>query len=114
MAGNVRTEHPHVVRVREAGAESPIIKGTRLSVALIAALYNRGETPAGLMILYPNLTPSALYDALSYYFDHKAEVDQEIRENDPEQVLAEIRSDPGMVEVRPGHFERMVASPAGT
>jgi len=83
-----------------------VVKGTGLSVSLIAALFNRGETPAGLLSLYPNLTPGALYDAISYYFDHKVDIDQEVRQDDPDLVLAELRRDAGLIEVSPGRFRR--------
>ncbi|MBI2910447.1 MAG: DUF433 domain-containing protein [Chloroflexi bacterium] len=104
MATGTRTEHPHIVVVKRAGGDSAFIKGTKLSVSLIAALFNRGETPAGLLSLYPNLTPGSLYDAISYYFDHKADIDQEIYQDSPDQVLAELRRDAALIEVRPGKF----------
>lgn len=104
MATGTQTEHPHIVVVRRAGGDRAMIKGTSLPVALIAALFNRGETTAGLLSLYPNLTPGALYDAISYYFDHKADIDEEIYQDTPDQVLAELRRDAGLMEVSPGRF----------
>jgi len=104
MAAEAGTGHPHLVVARGAGGEQAVVKGTGLSVALIAALFNRGWTPAGLLCLYPNLTPSDLYDAISYYFDHKAEIYQEIHDDTPDQVLAGLRRDAGLVEVSPGGF----------
>lgn len=106
MATGTRTEHPHIVVARGAGGDQAIVKGTRLSVVLLASLLNRGETPNGILSLYPNLSPGALYDALSYYFDHKEEIDREIQAGDLDRVLGELRSDPGMVEVGPGRFRR--------
>jgi hypothetical protein len=29
---------------------------------------------------FPHLTPAQVHDALSYYYDHRAEIDQEISE----------------------------------
>lgn len=106
MAPITRTEHPHIVVVHGAGGDEAIVKGTRLSVALLAGLLNRGESPDGILSLYPSLSPGALYDALSYYFDHKAEIDRQIQAGTPEEVLGELRSDPEMVEVGPGTFRR--------
>ena len=113
MLAEARTEHPHVVVVRRDGGERAVIKGTGLSVSLIAALFNRGETPAGLLSLYPNLTPGALYDAISYYFDHKADIDREIHQDTPDQVLAELRREAGLIEVSPGRFRRKKAARTG-
>src|SRR3972149_804624 len=104
MATGTRTEHPHVVVLKRAGGESAVVKGTRIPVALIANLFNRGETPAGLLSLYPNLAPGALYDAISYYFDHKAEIDQEIYDDSPDRVIAALRADAALIEVAPGVF----------
>src|SRR3990170_6608205 len=104
MVSKVRTEHPHVVVSRGAGGDRATVRGTSLSVALVAALFNSGETPAGLLAMYPNLTPAALYDAISYYFDHKARIDGDIYSDNADQVLAELRSDPKLLEVSPGKF----------
>ena len=38
---------------------------------------------------YPYLNPAALYDAISYYFDHRQEIEAEIRQNRIAQVLAD-------------------------
>ena len=61
--------------------------------------------PTAGVVTFP-LTAAALYDALSYYFDHKAEIDQEIRRNDTDRFFASLRNDPDWVETRPGSFQR--------
>lgn len=91
--------------VRGAGDEA-VVKGTWLSVLLLAALLNRGETPDGILSLYPNLSAASLYDALSYYFEHKDQFDREIQAGALDRVLGELRNDPQMVEVGPGRFCR--------
>lgn len=106
MAPVTKTEHPHIVVVHGTGGDEAVVKGTRLSVALLAGLLNRGETPEGLLSLYPSLSSAALYDALSYYFDHKEEIDREIQTGSPAQVLGELRGDADMVEVGQGRFHR--------
>ncbi len=113
MATGTRIEHTHIKVVHGAGGDEATVKGTRLSVALLAELLNRGETPDGILSLYPNLLPGALYDALSYYFDHKENIDREIRAGAPERVLGQLRSDPEMVEVSPGTFRRRKAFGTG-
>lgn len=91
---------------RGASGDQAVVKDTSLSVVLLASLLNRGETPDGILSLYPSLSPGALYDALSYYFDHKEEIDREKQAGDPDRVLGELRDDPEMVEVGPGRFRR--------
>ena len=55
MSIEAGTELPHIVVSGGEGGEPPIIRGTGLSVALIAALFNRGETPERMLLLFPNL-----------------------------------------------------------
>ena len=70
----VMTEHPHVVRL---GAVAHI-RGTRLPVRVIAQLYRSGDLVEDILRAYPHLTATAIHDALSYYLDHRAEIEQEI------------------------------------
>jgi uncharacterized protein (DUF433 family) len=104
MVASVQTEHPYVIRVQGPGGEQARVKGTGISVALIAALFNRGETTSGLLAMYPSLTPAALYDALSHYFDHKAEIDAEIDGNDSDRMISRLRSNSDLIEISPGKF----------
>jgi uncharacterized protein (DUF433 family) len=38
----------------------------------------QGMTPEELVREFPHLTLAQVYDALSYYYDHKEEIDQEM------------------------------------
>ena len=103
-AADVKTEYPHIVRRPGVVGGRPRIEGTRLPVWQIANLWQMGENVADLLEAYPHLNPAALHSALAYYWDHKDEVDAEIEENRPENVLAALRRDPNVVEERPGTF----------
>jgi uncharacterized protein (DUF433 family) len=81
MSDEIATEHPHIVRRPGVIGGSPAIRGTRIGVRNIAFLWNDGETVAGILEYYPHLQASWVYDAISYYLDHRAEIDEEIREN---------------------------------
>jgi len=52
-----------------------------------------GITPAGANDGNPNLathlSAAAVYDAISYYLDHRAEIEQEIAAHRIESILAE-------------------------
>jgi uncharacterized protein (DUF433 family) len=78
------TEHPHVVRV----AGVPMLRGTRLSVRLIAQQHRAGDGVDEIVLSYPQLEPAAIHDAISYYLDHRAEIEQEIAAQRMEAVLA--------------------------
>ncbi len=75
------TEHPYIVRVPGICGGRPIIKGTRISVRHIAQLYKAGELVEEIAQAHPHLKAAAIYDAISYYLDHQAEIEQEIAEN---------------------------------
>src|SRR3990170_1740120 len=75
MTAELKTEHPHVVRVPGVLGGEPVIAGTRVGVAFIARLLQAGEEPSDIVAAYPNLVPAAIYDAISYYLDHRDEID---------------------------------------
>jgi uncharacterized protein (DUF433 family) len=69
------TEHPHVVRTPGVEGGRPHVRGTGLSVELLAGFYRLGAAPDELLLAYPQLSAAGLYDALSYYHDHRLELD---------------------------------------
>lgn len=40
-----------------------------------------GQTPDDMLHAYPYLVPAAVYDAISYYVDHREESEAQIAEN---------------------------------
>lgn len=70
----------------------PIIKGTNLRVVtLISSHLYRGLSPEELAINFA-LDLGQVYAALAYYYQHKAEIDTEIRQDSAkaESLLAEL------------------------
>lgn len=84
MAISRKTEHPHIVRTEGIVGGRPRIGGTRISVELIARYFKMGESPDDIILMYPNLKPAAVYDAISYYLDHQEEMEREMAELDEE------------------------------
>jgi len=72
------TEHPHVVQMPGMRGGRPHVRGTGLTIALIARFHRMGVSPDELLTTYPQISPAGLYDALSYYHDHRDEIDQQI------------------------------------
>jgi uncharacterized protein (DUF433 family) len=65
----------------------PIVAGTTLRVSDLAAYHIfAGLTPDQLSAQF-DLDLSRVYAALAYYFQHKAEIDAEIRENEDQADL---------------------------
>ncbi len=73
----------HIVRDEGICGGQPRIAGTRIKVQHIALEYvGLGWTPDQILDAHPGLTLAQLHAALSYYFDHKDEVDKTIREDE--------------------------------
>jgi uncharacterized protein (DUF433 family) len=81
-----RTEHPHIVRREGVCGGRPTIEGSRISVDNLALWLKEGYTPADMTEAYPHVTPAAIYDALSYYYDHKKWFDDFLAESTPEKL----------------------------
>lgn len=87
-----KTEHPHIVRVEGVCGGEPIIQGTRIPVWLIAGWMKDGYGPEWVQReIYPHLTLAQIYDALSYYHDHPAEIDGALAVNTPPEEELEHR-----------------------
>ncbi len=79
----VLTEHPHIARYAGVQGGTPVIAGTRLDVATLAAYHTRHGYPVEqLLEAYPNITPAQMHDAISYYYDHKDEIEVLILERE--------------------------------
>ncbi len=72
--------HPYISSSQEIGRGRPIIAGTRTRVANIVAYYKLGLSPEELAREFPHLSLSQIHDALSYYYEHRREIDSEIDE----------------------------------
>lgn len=57
---------------------APVIVGTGVRVLDVAVRYEvMGQSPEEIMVALPHLTLSQIHAALSYYFSHKSELDNE-------------------------------------
>ena len=75
--------HPHITSDPEVCGGSPRLTGTRIAVrTVVTATLLHGVTPEELLQQYPHLTLAAIYDALSYYYDHRETIDREIAEHE--------------------------------
>lgn len=75
----------------------PVLSGTTMKVVeLVMAQKAYGWSPEELHFQHPYLPLSQIYSALSYYWDHKAEMDEDIEQRSRyvAQVCQEIGSGP--------------------
>ena len=70
--------HAYIVQTPGICGGRPAIKGTRITVADIAFRHRRGEGVDEMLEAWPHLTPAQVHDALSYYYDHQAQIDAEV------------------------------------
>jgi len=83
----VKTEHPYIVRKSRACGGSPIIDGSRITVRLIAQFVKTGSSAEEILASYPHLSLAQIHDAISYYFDHREEIEQDIEDNKIKNIL---------------------------
>lgn len=75
--------HPYIVSEKHTCGGSPRIEGTRITVrTVVIAVLLQGQTVEEFLAHYPHLTLANIYDALSYYYDHRADIDREIAEHE--------------------------------
>lgn len=76
------TKRPHIVRKPGPRGGEPLIHDTALSVRTIVQRVRAGESPEQIAQIFPMLTLTQVYAALSYYHEHPAEIETYIRENE--------------------------------
>jgi uncharacterized protein (DUF433 family) len=82
------TGHPYIVKNDEILSGEPIIVGTRTPVRAIVENWRRGLAPEEIPSHLPHLTLAQVFDALSYFSDHQAEIMHHITRNRiPEELI---------------------------
>lgn len=71
----------YVTRTPGVCGGRPIVRGTRVTVSAVAGFHKLGLSADEILAALPHLTPAQVYEALSYYYDHVAEIEQEVQEN---------------------------------
>lgn len=77
-----RSLDAYIVTTPDALGGRPRIAGTRISVAQIAMAYLRAEESVSTLAEDYDLSPAQIHAAMAYYFDHKAEIDRALDEDE--------------------------------
>lgn len=78
----------YVTRNAEILNREPIITGTRTSVRAIVGLWQLGIMPEEILNHLPHLTLAQVFDALSFYLDNQAEINEYIKQNQvPDELV---------------------------
>jgi len=75
------TEHRYVVRDDNILGGEPIVRGTRTPVRAVVELRRIGVTSEEIPGRIPHLGLAQVFDALSYFADHQAEIQGHIDRN---------------------------------
>ena len=76
-----RTLHRYIVSNDAILSGEPIIEGTRTPVRSVVEKWRLGIQSEEIPNHLPHLSPAQVFDALSYYLDHQAEIDEYIERN---------------------------------
>ena len=90
----VTKEYIYITRRKEILDGEPIVEGTRTPVRAIVELWRVGINPEEIVCKFPHLTLAQVFEALSFYSDHKEEINKYIAENIiPENLIDPIVKD---------------------
>lgn len=77
----VVTEHPYIVKDTKILGGEPVIQKTRTPVRAVVEWWKFGATPEEIKENLPHLSLGQIFDALSYFDDHRKEVENYIAKN---------------------------------
>ena len=87
------------------GPDDIRIKGTRVGIETVIRAFSDGHSPEMIQQTYPTLTLEQVYAVITYYLQHRSELDDYVRrldawayqqrakqqENDPPEVIRRVR-----------------------
>jgi len=80
MPRRAPARHPYVTKVPGVQGGEPVIRGTRFPVrSVVEYVLRQGMTPEEVVREWTFLSLAQVHDALSYYYDHRAEITGHIR-----------------------------------
>ena len=89
MSVGVFTAYRYVTTDPNICGGRPIIAGTRTPIQTIINYYKQGLSVEEILEGLPHLTPAQVYEALSYYHDHTAEIERTIEASRVENLLVQ-------------------------
>ena len=85
-----KTKHAYIECVEGVQGGQPVISGTRTPVKSIVVYHHMGSAPEEIQTKLSHLNLAQIYDALSYYYDHKDELDLDIESDSEEKIKQEF------------------------
>ncbi len=82
---------PHIEQRETPFGPRAMIRGTRVAVAHVAGFLDGGFSVEEIVSeALPDVPPAAIYEALTYYYEHQAEIEADWTANEQEAVLADL------------------------
>jgi uncharacterized protein (DUF433 family) len=82
MATASKVQSPHVERRPGVCGGIPVIRGTRFPVrSVVEYVLHHGMTPEEMVAQWKRLTLGQVHGALAFYYDHRKEIDADMRRN---------------------------------
>ncbi len=85
----------HIESVPGRCGGRPCIVGHRIRVQDIAEWFAEGQSPEAIVRRFPQLTLVDVYAALAYYFDHRDEMDRQMKEDEEYVEMMKAQWGPG-------------------
>jgi uncharacterized protein (DUF433 family) len=87
------------IRQNRRGLNRAYIRGTRVRVQdIYVDAEVAGKTPDEIVAAFPHLTLAQVHAALAYYFDHRQDILNEMREDEDFVARMKSRTGPGPLE----------------
>jgi uncharacterized protein (DUF433 family) len=84
--------HPYIETTSSRSGPRAVVKNTRVGVDVIVGYIQAGYTPQEIATdILSHLTLAQIYDALSYYQDHRASIDEALQANTSEAWCERLR-----------------------
>jgi uncharacterized protein (DUF433 family) len=81
----------HIVQTPDTCSGKPRIAGTRIKVEQVVIWHERiGMSPEEILSLWPHLTLADVHAALTYYHDHRDEIERDLAED--ERLFEELKA----------------------
>ena len=82
LARELLPEHPYIDISLGKSGPRPVIKGTHIPVSVVVGYVRLGYEPEAIVQdILPQLNLAQVYGALSYYYDHREEIEAELAED---------------------------------
>jgi uncharacterized protein (DUF433 family) len=83
-------DHPYVSETPGVCGGYPVVRGTRIPVRILVAVYRESGGVEQILAMYPHLSPEQVQGALDYYATFPARVDEDFARH--AHALAELQN----------------------